>query len=73
MPGPDGKFRYLKALRIEMYRKIVNWIKAYNPKQFIYLCMESSEVWEKVFGFHPTNRNELDRLFAERIRELWKQ
>jgi DNA repair photolyase len=72
LPGPDGKFRYLKTLRIELYRKIVDWIRAYDPKQFIYLCMESSEVWEKVFGFHPTNRNELDRLFAERIRELWK-
>jgi len=34
--------------------------------------MESPEVWDKVFGFHPTNRNELDRLFAERIRTLWK-
>ena len=72
LPGPDGKFRYLKTLRVEMYRKIVDWIKAYNPEQFIYLCMESSDVWEKVFGFHPTNRNDLDRLFAERIRELWK-
>ena len=72
LPGPDGKFRYLKNLRIEMYRKIVDWIRTYDPKQFIYLCMESSEVWEKVFGFYPTNRNELDRLFAERIRELWK-
>ncbi len=55
-----------------MYRKIVDWIKAYNPKQFVYLCMESAEVWEKVFGFHPTNRNELDRLFAERIKEFWR-
>ena len=72
LPGPDGKFRYLKTLRIEMYRKIVDWIKAYNPKQFVYLCMESAEVWEKVFGFHPTNRNELDRLFAERIKEFWR-
>lgn len=70
--GPDGKFRYLRTLRIEMYRKIVDWIKAYNPNQFIYLCMESAEIWEKVFGFHPASRNELDRLFAERIRELWK-
>ena len=71
-PGPDGKFRYLKSLRIKMYRKMVGWIRTYDPTQFIYLCMESPEVWEKVFGFHPANRNELDRLFAERIRELWK-
>jgi spore photoproduct lyase len=73
LPGPDGKFRYLKSLRIEMYRKIVDWIRAYNPGQFIYLCMESPEVWKKVFGFYPATRNELDRLFARRIRGLRKQ
>ncbi|WAC06686.1 MAG: hypothetical protein OS130_10535 [Thermodesulfobacteriota bacterium] len=70
LPGRDGKFRYLKTIRVEMYRKIVDWIRAYNPKQFIYLCMESAEVWDQVFGFHPTNRNELDRLFSARIREF---
>jgi len=70
-PGPDGKFRYLKTLRIAMYQKIVGWIKEYNPRQFIYLCMESPEVWEKVFGFAPKSRQELDFFFAQRIREYW--
>ena len=72
-PGPDGKFRYLKSLRVEMYRKIVGWIRDYDPEVFIYLCMESPEVWKAVFGFHPADRNELDRLFARRIHYLWSQ
>jgi len=70
-PGPDGKFRYLKSLRVEMYRKIVGWIREYDPGVFIYFCMESPEVWEAVFGYHPATRNELDRNFARRIRYLW--
>ena len=70
-PGPDGKFRYLKSLRVRMYRKIVSWIREYDPEVFIYLCMESPEVWDAVFGYHPATRSELDRLFARRIRYLW--
>ena len=72
-PGPDGKYRYLKSLRVAMYRKVAGWIKEYDPEGFIYFCMESPEVWEAVFGFHPANRNELDRLFAQRIRRLWNK
>lgn len=71
-PGPDGKYRYLKKLRIEMYRKMVAWIRAYDPNAFVYLCMESPEVWSAVFGRCPASRDDLDRLFAQRIRELWK-
>jgi len=71
-PGPDGKYRYLKSLRVT-YRKIAGWIKEYDPEGFIYFCMESPEVWDAVFGFHPANRNELDRLFAQRIRRLWNK
>ena len=26
-PGRDGKFRYLKEIRIEMYRKMVEWLR----------------------------------------------
>lgn len=72
-PGPDRKYRYLKKLRIEMYRNIVTRIRKYDPEIFIYLCMESPEVWEAVFGFHPQSRNELDYLFAQRIRRLWSK
>lgn len=73
LPGPDGKYRYLKSLRISMYRKIAGWIKEHDPEGFIYLCMESPEVWEAVFGFHPADRNALDRRFAQRIRCLWER
>jgi len=59
--GLDGKMRYFKPIRIEMYTKIAGWIKGYNPKTLIYLCMESNEVWEKSLGFTPSSNQDLKK------------
>jgi spore photoproduct lyase len=56
---PDGKFRYFQALRVGMYRKMVRWIRQFAPLPPIYLCMESSAVWQQVFGFAPACEKEL--------------
>ena len=56
---PDGKFRYFQALRVGMYRKMVAWLRRSAPIAPIYLCMESSEVWQQVFGFAPACEKEL--------------
>jgi spore photoproduct lyase len=69
-PGNDGKFRYLKSLRVEMYREMVQCLRDYEPNLLIYLCMESQEVWEKVFGWSPKDEKGLDGLFAQRIRSF---
>ncbi|MFH1847174.1 MAG: spore photoproduct lyase family protein [Candidatus Omnitrophota bacterium] len=41
----DGKLRYPRMLRIEMYNKIISWIKAEGVLSWIYLCMEPEAVW----------------------------
>ncbi|UCD72388.1 MAG: DNA photolyase [Syntrophobacterales bacterium] len=69
-PGNDGKLRYLKSIRVGMYREIVRWLREYEPSLFIYLCMESREVWEKVFGWSPKDNKALDNLFAHRVRSF---
>jgi spore photoproduct lyase len=69
-PSNDGKFRYLKSIRIGMYRKIVGWLRDYEPNLFVYLCMESREVWEKVFGWSPNNTRALDDLFTQKVRSF---
>jgi spore photoproduct lyase len=69
-PGDDGKFRYFKPVRVEMYREMVRWLRECEPSLFIYLCMESREVWEKVFGWSPEDNEALDKLFAQRIRSF---
>jgi spore photoproduct lyase len=58
---PDGKLRYFQPLRIEMYRKMLGWIRRAAPTVKIYLCMESKEVWRQVFGYAPGCEKELGK------------
>ncbi len=54
VPGADGKMRYFKPLRTEMYTKMLSWIRRHTADTGLYLCMESQEIWQKVFGYAPT-------------------
>ena len=65
--GMDGKMRYPKPMRVEMYRKIFSCIKEAAPDVFVYFCMESPEVWDRVMGGHPASNEELDFRFAESL------
>ncbi|OGP63223.1 MAG: hypothetical protein A2169_01610 [Deltaproteobacteria bacterium RBG_13_47_9] len=67
-PGRDGKFRYFKEIRLEMYRKMVEWLGEVDSNLFVYLCMESEEVWERVFGWAPTSNFHLNQLFEKRVK-----
>lgn len=69
-PGKDGKFRYFKEIRKEMYRKMVKTLKQVSPNLFVYLCMESPEIWEEVFGWSPQNSYHLNQLFEERVKKF---
>ncbi|MGD9052073.1 MAG: DNA photolyase, partial [Desulfobacterales bacterium] len=51
--GSDGKMRYFKPLRIDLYRKIIACIREHAPDVIVYLCMEDDEVWQKTLGFKP--------------------
>jgi spore photoproduct lyase len=64
--APDGKLRYFKDLRVEMYGRMREWLGEVLPGAFIYLCMESPRVWREVFGFAPEGE-ELARLLDGRL------
>ena len=71
--GLDGKMRYFKPLRIELYRKMVSWIREYDPEIVIYFCMEDDEVWQKSMGFIPKDCGGLPKMLdnsAAKICEL---
>jgi spore photoproduct lyase len=51
--APDGKLRYFKSLRVEMYARMREWLAQAAPETLLYLCMESPRVWKEVFGFAP--------------------
>lgn len=68
LPGSDQKHRYFKSIRIEMFRKMYNWIQAYSQDVFVYLCMESDEVWRKSFGWSPGSSAKLKTLLDDRMK-----
>ena len=55
IPGLDGKMRYFKPLRKDLYRRVVERIREYAPGVRVYLCMEDDEVWEHAFGYVPSD------------------
>ncbi len=57
----DGKMRYLQPVRTEIYTKLLDYIRTYSRELYVYLCMESSSVWEKVFGSNYIVQNPLDQ------------
>ena len=68
IPGIDGKMRYFKALRIDLYCKIVSWIREMAPNLLIYFCMEDDEVWKRVLGFVPSEHGGLSKMLDDRAR-----
>lgn len=68
IPGLDGKMRYFKPLRIALYTKMVQWIKALAPDVTTYLCMEDDAVWELSHGFTPKADAGLSAMLDEAAR-----
>ncbi len=64
--GEDGKMRYLKPLRINIYKKLVGAIKKAAPDAEVYFCMERPDVWREVMGWSPESNEELGRVLAKR-------
>jgi spore photoproduct lyase len=65
--GLDGKIRYIKPLRLMIYRDIVQSIRKELGDVFIYFCMESQDVWEKILGYSPESNLDIDLAFAENL------
>ena len=63
--GLDGKMRYFKPLRINIYQTIIACIRDLAPQTFVYFCMEDDEVWQKCLGFAPAERGGLEHMLDE--------
>ncbi len=49
--GLDKKYRYPFSKRLKAFKTVYSYLRKYGGEDFyIYLCMETSEMWEKVFG-----------------------
>jgi spore photoproduct lyase len=71
--GDDAKMRYVKPLRVRMYKFLHNELKKYiSRSNLVYLCMERWDVWDRVFGHHPDSIEHLDYLFAKSLYERYR-
>lgn len=59
----DGKYRYFKPLRVNMYRSMLQRIRQYSNTVPVYMCMETREVWQEVFSSQPHDMQSLDLLY----------
>ena len=64
MPGPDGKERVWRGLRVKMYRRMLEWLREVDERMPLYICMEPAGVWEKVVRRRPADREVAHRLVA---------
>ena len=69
--GLDGKMRYIKPLRVEMYGFMKEKLDQWGMGSGVYLCMESSDVWQKSLGCSPGTSEGLARVLDERATELF--
>ncbi|MBW1668974.1 MAG: DNA photolyase [Deltaproteobacteria bacterium] len=69
--GLDGKMRYFKPIRMEMYgfmrEKLEQWYKDLG----LYLCMESDEVWKKSMGWSPGTSKGLSEYLDKRVLQFF--
>ncbi len=63
----DGKMRYFKHLRLDIYRSMLAKIKQYGHHIPVYLCMESRQVWKQVYGWTPQCDLDLTHIFDQRL------
>jgi spore photoproduct lyase len=66
-PSDDGKIRYFRGIREQMYATVKSSIARHLPAVPHYLCMETSSVWDKVFGFIPKDKMEVEGAIRERF------
>jgi DNA repair photolyase len=67
VPGKDGKLRYFKPLRLELYRKVAAMIRDSGGENVpLYFCMEDPEVWERVLKWRPKRKAEVELSLSPR-------
>jgi spore photoproduct lyase len=72
IPGLDGKMRYIKPVRIEMYGFMQEKLAQWGVSRGLYLCMESNEVWSKGLGWSPGSSEILSQYLDNRACELFR-
>lgn len=67
--GLDGKYRYFRPQRVALYKLLLSRIRKQrvSADTCVYLCMESEEVWQEVFGYTPADRGGLPAMLDRAV------
>ncbi|MCJ7595873.1 MAG: radical SAM protein [Desulfobacterales bacterium] len=67
VPALDGKMRYHKPIRIDMYGFMSEKLCQWHEDLGLYLCMEGGEVWQGGLGWTPETTEGLSRYLDQRV------
>jgi spore photoproduct lyase len=62
--GVDRKERYASPERVDVYERMLTWIRRRFPKVPTYMCMENPAVWGKIFGGKPRTDERLRGIYG---------
>lgn len=48
--GKDKKLRYPYFLKKQIYQTMIEWIRGFDAKTPVYLCMEEETMWKELYG-----------------------
>jgi spore photoproduct lyase len=65
--GLDGKMRYFRPLRSNLYAYIRENLEKWHPNLGLYLCMESDAVWKSSMGWSPGDTLGLSNYLDSRV------
>ncbi|SPD72659.1 conserved hypothetical protein [uncultured Desulfobacterium sp.] len=69
--GLDGKMRYFKPIRLELFSFMQEKLNKWHPDMGIYLCMESDDVWKMSLGWSPKDSEGLSRFLDNRVEMIF--
>ncbi len=70
--GLDGKTRYFKPIRMELFHYMRQVLEDWHEGAGLYLCMESDEIWRKSMGWSPVNSEGLKAYLDDRVLRIFK-
>jgi len=68
----DGKMRYFKPVRLEMYSFMSRNLCKWHDDLGLYLCMESSDIWMSSLGWSPEDTTGLSGYLDKRALKICK-
>ena len=69
--GLDGKARYFKPIRMELFHFMREKLESWHRDTGLYLCMESDEIWRKTMGWSPGDSKGLKRFLDGRVHRIF--